>query len=213
MQPIRCLALLVTLLMLPPPLEAEASLSPQEHLRTVSEQLLGQIRSRTEEFEANEQALYDYVHDTLGPVLDYDRISTIVLGRKGYQAASPEQRKAFIFSLQKQLVVLYAKTILTYSDGNIRYLPFEMKPDKSYQVVKTEFILSGRAPVDLSYLMRQVDGHWRVFEVRADGIFLIKSLRDSLRPEIDENGLDAVIERLQQSLRETSRSPALHAFA
>ena len=82
-------------------------------------------------------------------------------------------------------------------------------------MVRTEFLLPGKAPVDLTYLMREVDGEWLVFEIRADGIFLIKSLKESLRPEINQNGLDAVIERLRSNnARESSvsRRFMLHAY-
>ena len=171
--------------------------SPQQRLEAVSTRLLEGVRARAGEFGDDRPALDAFVRATLEPVLDDDRILRIILGKRHYATASAAQRAEFAESLKRQLIRLYAETILTYSAGKVRYLPFELDPDKRYQLVRTEFLLSGRAPVDLSYLMREVDGEWRVFEVRADGIFLIRSLRDSLRPEIDQNGLEAVIERLR----------------
>ena len=171
--------------------------SPQVRLQGVSDGLLEQIRLRMDEFERDDEALYTFVDTTLGSVLDYDQILKIILGKKIYQEATPTQRDAFIVSLRRQLLELYAKVILKYADGKVHYLPFELKPDKAYQVVRTEFLMSGKAPVDLTYLMREIEGEWYVFEIRADGIFLIKSLKDSLRPEIKQNGLDAVIQRLR----------------
>ena len=179
------------------PAAAAAGDSPQQRLEAVSTRLLEGIRARAEEYAADRAALDGFVRATLEPILDDDRILRIILGKRHYAAADAAQRAAFAESLKRQLIRLYAETILTYSAGKVRYLPFELDPDKRYQLVRTEFLLSGRAPVDLSYLMRAVDGEWRVFEVRADGIFLIRSLRDSLRPEIDQNGLEAVIERLR----------------
>ena len=176
---------------------AAAGDSPQQRLEAVSTRLLEGIRARAEEYAADRAALDGFVRATLEPILDDDRILRIILGKRHYAAANAAQRAAFAESLKRQLIRLYAETILAYSAGKVRYLPFELDPDKRYQLVRTEFLLSGRAPVDLSYLMRAVDGEWRVFEVRADGIFLIRSLRDSLRPEIDQNGLEAVIERLR----------------
>ena len=187
---------------------------PQVRLQNVSEELLQQIRSRTEEFRRDDEALYAFVNDTLGRVLDYDQILKIILGKKVYQEASPAKRAEFSESLKWQLIRLYAKIIFKYMDGEIRYLPFDLQSDKSYQVVRTEFLMSGKAPVDLTYLMREVEGEWYVFEIRADGIFLIKSLKDSLRPEINQNGLDAVIQRLRNNAAgETSRRFTLHAPA
>ena len=56
----------------------------------------------------------------------------------------------------------------------------------------------------------EVDGVWKVFEVRASGIFIIKSLRKSLRQEIDQNGLDSVIQRLEQSTSSFLSTPGKH---
>ena len=188
--------------------------SPQARLQSVSDELLEQIRLRMDEFERDDEALYTFVDSTLGGVLDYDQILKIILGKKIYQEATPTQRDEFIVSLKRQLLELYAKVILKYADGKVQYLPFELKPDKAYQVVRTEFLLSGKAPVDLTYLMREIEGEWYVFEIRADGIFLIKSLKDSLRPEIKQNGLDAVIERLRGGTPgKTSRRFTPHAHA
>ena len=188
--------------------------SPQVRLQGVSDELLEQIRLRMDEFERDDEALYDFVSNTIGGVLDYDRILRIILGKKVYQQATPEQRSEFIISLRRQLLELYAKIILKYSDGEVRYLPFEPQPDKPYQVVRTEFLMSGKAPVDLTYLMRKIEDEWYVFEIRADGIFLIKSLKDSLRPEINQNGLDAVIQRLRgETSGKTSRRFTPHAHA
>ena len=188
--------------------------SPDVRLQSVSDELLGQIRLRMDEFKQDDEALYRFVDTTLGSVLDYDQILKIILGKKIYQEATPEQRDAFVVSLRRQLLELYAKVILKYADGEVRYLPFELKPGKAYQVVRTEFLMSGEAPVDLTYLMREIEGEWYVFEIRADGIFLIKSLKDSLRPEIKQNGLDAVIQRLRgETPGDTSCRFTPHAHA
>ena len=188
--------------------------SPQVRLQGVSDELLEQIRLRMDEFERDDEALYTFVDATLGGVLDYDQILKIILGKKIYQEATPTQRDEFIVSLKRQLLELYAKVILKYADGKVQYLPFELKPGKAYRVVRTEFLMSGKAPVDLTYLMREIEGEWYVFEIRADGIFLIKSLKDSLRPEIKQNGLDAVIERLRGGTPgKTSRRFTPHAHA
>ena len=191
-----------------------ATESPQVQLQNVSDELLQQIRLRFDDFDKDDQLLYDFVNATLGGILDYDRILKIILGKKVYQEASLEQREAFAHSLKWQLIRLYAKIILKYADGDVRYLPFSHQTGKPYQMVRTEFLMSGKAPVDLTYLMREVEGNWYIFEIRADGIFLIKSLKDSLRPEIDQNGLDAVIQRLRSNESgETSRRFTLHAPA
>ncbi len=185
-------------------LPAVAADAPDVRLKEITDQLLTNMRSREAEFRGDDARLFAFVDETLTPFLDEERIVRIILGKQHYMQASTDQREAFLQSIRRQLIRLYSKTILAYVHGEVRYLPFESKPGKSYQVVRTEFLLPSREPVDLTYLMREVDGSWRVFEVRAAGIFLLKSLQKSLRPEIDQNGLEAVIKRLRESSPDAS---------
>jgi len=182
-----------------PTAPANAEESPDVRLKSVIEEVLDSMRSRQEEFRDDDEALFAYVEEMLEPILDNDRIVRIILGKKQYNEATPQQREDFSQSILQQLIQLYSKTILKYAHGEVRYLPYEPRPDKPYQVVNTEFLVPAREPVALTYLMREVEGNWRLFEVRAQGIYLFKSVRKSLRPEIEEKGLDAESQRLRAS--------------
>ena len=45
--------------------------------------------------------------------------------------------------------------------------------------------------------MKKTDDKWKIVEVVANGLRLVKSLRKSLLPEIEEKGIEAVISRLE----------------
>jgi ABC-type transporter MlaC component len=45
--------------------------------------------------------------------------------------------------------------------------------------------------------MKKSSGSWKIVEVVANGLRLVKSLRKSLLPEIEENGIESVVSRLE----------------
>ena len=77
------------------------------------------------------------------------------------------------------------------------------KPEAKIYVVYTElYIGKGRPNFKVNYAMmkNKKDNKWKVVEVIADGIRLVKSLKNSLAPEIKEKGLEAVIRRLESEV-------------
>ena len=45
--------------------------------------------------------------------------------------------------------------------------------------------------------MKESNDNWKIVEVVANGLRLVKSLRKSLLPEIEEKGIESVIKRLE----------------
>jgi ABC-type transporter MlaC component len=65
--------------------------------------------------------------------------------------------------------------------------------------VKTELSIGkGKPAFQVIYVMKKSsDKQWKIVEVVANGLRLVKSLRKSLLPEIQENGIESVINRLE----------------
>ena len=49
----------------------------------------------------------------------------------------------------------------------------------------------------MKHLMKKSLENWKIVEVVANGLRLVKSLRKSLLPEIEEKGIEFVISRLE----------------
>ena len=167
--------------------------SPRDQLERVTSHLLEGIRQSPQE---DRESLKAFVEETVEPELDRDRILRIILGKMRYAQTSVEDRAAFYDALKTQMFRLYAESLSANSDGTLRYLPYEEDSSKPYQVVRSEFSRPSGESLEILYLVRKVEEHWRVFEIRVDGIFLVRNLRDTLAPEIERDGLRAVTKRL-----------------
>jgi phospholipid transport system substrate-binding protein len=59
--------------------------------------------------------------------------------------------------------------------------------------------------VPVNYSLRKTEAGWKVWDVVIEGISYVKSLREDFGAEIDQKGLDAVIQRLQAQNRGVGR--------
>jgi phospholipid transport system substrate-binding protein len=70
-------------------------------------------------------------------------------------------------------------------------------------VVPTELLLPAQAPVPIEYYcLLASDGDWKIYDIQIDGISLIISYRNQYGEYIDTNGLDALIESIEQKVME-----------
>jgi phospholipid transport system substrate-binding protein len=57
---------------------------------------------------------------------------------------------------------------------------------------------SSGAQVNVNYSLRRTEQGWKAYDVTIEGISYVKSFRDDFGAEIDQKGLDAVIDRLEK---------------
>ena len=63
--------------------------------------------------------------------------------------------------------------------------------------MRTEIKRSNGTKVAVNYSLRKVNGEWKAWDVVIDGISYVKSYREDYGAEVQQKGLDAVIQRLE----------------
>jgi phospholipid transport system substrate-binding protein len=119
------------------------------------------------------------------------------LGRH-FRTATAEQRQRFLDAFYGSLMSNYGDALVEFSGDRIRVLPSKVEPDATSAVVRTEVRRSNGERVPVSYSLRRDERGWKVWDVVIEGISYIKSFREDFGSEIDQKGLDAVIERLER---------------
>ena len=81
-----------------------------------------------------------------------------------------------------------------------------MQPDAKYADVRTEATENNGSTVSVIYaLHRSAAGCWLAWDVNIDGISYVKSFHDDLGEEVEQQGLDATIARMQRVARGGTR--------
>ena len=170
--------------------------APEDIILSAANNLFSDVEKNKKIYEEDISAFYKRVDSVLSPIIDYDILIKTIIGKNNYQNTSEELRNRFKLALKNQLIRIYAKTIVEYSDSKIEII--STSETKGFYIVKTELSLDqGKPPFQVIYVMKKSLENWKIVEVVANGLRLVKSLRKSLLPEIEEKGIEFVISRLE----------------
>ena len=171
--------------------------TPEDIILNAANNLFSDVEKNKKVYENDITAFYTRVDEILTPIIDFEILIKSIIGKKNYQETSVEQKNRFKIALKNQLIRIYAKTIVEYSKSKITII--SSSETKGFYLVKTELSIGkGKPAFQVIYVMKKSsDKKWKIVEVVANGLRLVKSLRKSLLPEIQENGIESVINRLE----------------
>jgi phospholipid transport system substrate-binding protein len=170
--------------------------TPENVILTAANSLFSDVKANKTLYEDDITSFYKRVDTVLGPIIDFDILIKSIVGKKNYKQISDTQKDRFKLALKKQLIRIYAKTIVEYSSSKIAII--STSESKGFYIVKTELSIGqGKPAFQVIYVMRNSSDKWKIVEVVANGLRLVKSLRKSLLPEIKEKGIESVIRRLE----------------
>ena len=171
-------------------------LPPEKVILSAANNLFLDVEKNKSLYEEDITAFYERVDSILTPIVDFEVLIKSIIGKKNYNETSNDLRNRFKVALKNQLIRIYAKTIVEYSNSKITII--SSTKNKGFYIVKTELSIGqGKPSFQVIYVMKNSSNSWKIVEVVANGLRLVKSLRKSLLPEIEEKGIEAVINRLE----------------
>jgi len=165
-------------------------------MQQTSKDLFSILAEKRSAIEKDSTILHDLVDQILIPHFDFEKITRATVG-KHWNKATSTQRQALIQSFQKMLIRTYTKALLRYSGEEIRYLPEKPGPHSTV-VVSTEVREPGPPPVMIDYKLYRKGGNWKIYDVTIDAVSLVSNYRGSFDAQIRREGIDALIDRLDE---------------
>jgi len=169
---------------------------PVSLVENITGSIFADVTENLEEYTANPQALEDLVRTDLMPLLDVNYSARLILGRAG-RGIEKEKVEEFATSMSNLLIDRYSKGLLQFSSKiKLRVLPQRGDLNEKLTRVRTRVTLpeGGEAPVD--YAFHKTPEGWKAFDVVVEGISYVTTYRNQIMPEVQANGIDSVIERL-----------------
>jgi phospholipid transport system substrate-binding protein len=169
-------------------------LPPQQAIEIASTKLQQKMQDKS--FIKDFAKVAHFVNEAILPHTDFDRISSLVLG-KHWRTATPDERDHFKQEFQTLLVRTYSRAFVEFKDWSIRYLPIEMEGEATKVIVKTEVLQPGLQPVAVNYRMFLSNGEWKAYDIMIEGVSLVTNYRTTFSNEVQTKGsLNAVIDSL-----------------
>ena len=169
---------------------------PQELMQKISQDLLHELDANRAAIAKDPTRLRGLADKYLLPHFDVDYAARLVLG-KHWRTATEAQKKRFIDAFYQSLMRNYGDAVAEFTEDRLRILPFKGDLASGVATVRTEVKRSNGTPVPVNYTMRATPEGWKAWDITIEGISYVKNYRTDFGAEIDQKGIDAVIQRLE----------------
>lgn len=173
----------------------QASETPEAVVRSISDQLNLTLSQNREHYREDPSAVWQLADKILMPHVDTDAVSSGVLG-KYWRSATPEQRSAFTQEFKQLLLRTYAAAFADLPAWELELLAARGSRSDEGTVVRSRVRVPSAQPTHINYHMHRPDKEWLVYDVKIEGISLVKTYQSGFAREVRSKGLDGLIERL-----------------
>jgi phospholipid transport system substrate-binding protein len=173
--------------------------SPVDLLKNTSNQLISTLQQNQATLKTKPQIVYNIVNQILLPHVDLVTMSSRALGREAWMRASPAQRQAFTQQFTTLLIRTYASALAQYTDERVNFLPLRGDFNGQARVqVDSKIIRDSGPAINISYRLMRVGEQWKLYDFSVDGISLVQSFRSQFVQELQQAGIDGLINKLAQ---------------
>ena len=179
--------------------QTPAELGPNELVTKVAQDTLRDLDAHRAEYKKNPKKIREVVDKTMLPHFDTAYAAQLVLA-KHWREASQEQRKRFVEAFYQSLLQNYGEALAEFTPDRLRILPYQGKPDDTVATVRSEVRRDNGQRIPVNYSLRKTPQGWKAYDVTIEGVSYVKSFRTDFSSEIQQKGLEAVIQRLESQV-------------
>ncbi|MBV8782991.1 MAG: ABC transporter substrate-binding protein [Gammaproteobacteria bacterium] len=181
----------------PPAADASAGgASPTEVVQTAAQGMLNDLDKDREAYRRDPARVSQLVDKYLLPHFDTEFSAKLVLGQY-WRTATPEQRRRFIDAFYHSLLNNYGSALTEFTSDRLKIFPGHDDPAAARATVRTEVKRSNGDRVSVNYYLHKTPQGWKAWDVVIDGISYVNSYRTDFGAQIEQQGIDAVIKRLE----------------
>jgi phospholipid transport system substrate-binding protein len=173
-----------------------------------STRILTSLQQRRTEFRANPAVLREFINSELNKTFDRDYAARLVLGVHG-RGASDADVKLFADAMADNLMQRYGSALLEIQGKPTFRLKNESPlPGNRGVRVSTELIRAGNEPTPVDYLMRNVNGQWKIFDVMIEGISYVQTFKTQFDAPLRQKSIQQVATELRNGSMQANAGPA-----
>ena len=172
--------------------------NPSDVVKASAEGMLNDLDANREMYRKNPQKVAELVDKYLLPNFDIETSARAVLGQH-WRTATADQRKRFVDAFYHSLLTNYGAALAEFTKDKLKIYPTSADPSSPDRATVSTDVKTGNGDrVSVNYVMRKTPTGWKAVDVSIDGISYVKSYHDDFDAQIDQQGMDAVITRLEK---------------
>lgn len=165
--------------------------APEQIIRAASKDVLDIIKKN----EKDPIKTRDLVDQRLSPLADYQRMTSLAVGRY-WKSATPAQQEALTKEFRTMMVRTYLSALTLYKNAQINIKGARAGNDNEEQTVRTDVTLPNQKPIPVDFSFEQVGSAWKVYDISVEGISFINNHRNQFGAVIRKDGIDGLIKNL-----------------
>jgi phospholipid transport system substrate-binding protein len=169
---------------------------PTQLVQDVASSILKELDANRDAYRKDPKLVHALADKYLLPYFDTRYSAQLVLG-KNWRAATEDQRARFISAFQDSMLQNYGNALVEFTANRLKVQPGRIDPSSDLATVSTTITSDNGTSTPVIYVLHKTADGWKAWDVKIEGISYVKSFRDDFAAQIDQNGLDAVIKRLQ----------------
>lgn len=171
---------------------------PYAMMETVANQTFERFKADKAKIDADRNYLKVIVEEELMPHVDYRYAGLKAMGRH-VRAATKEQRQEFVEAFRAYLVTTYADALGSYTDQTVEFGPARPVGKAKEARVYVKILDPGRPDIDVEFTLRkQKDNSWKAYDLKAEGVSILRSKTEEFDGLIRQQGLDNFIKMLNE---------------
>ncbi|AFT71836.1 Toluene tolerance protein Ttg2D [Alloalcanivorax dieselolei B5] len=173
---------------------AQAEQDPRKLVEQTVERMTKRIDAERQKLNNDPQYARELVREELGDLVDFKRITRVVMGDY-FDQASREQKYRFLEVFENSLVNTYASGVTMYDGQKMKVLPLREEDRRgNYARVRMEFSTNSGQVVPIFFTLFLGDGQWRVVNVYVNGLDLSQIYKQQFAQSMQQhNDMDTVI--------------------
>lgn len=177
---------------------AEAPTEPMAALRGPIDKVVSILKDPElkgpEKQDEQRQAIVDVVEK----IFDFEKISRLALGRFR-RTFNDQQMERYTELFTDLLIETYLNQVQKeFQNEEVTYLEQMYHPSDSERAMVKTLILRKNTEVPVDYSMYSADGSWRIYDVKVEGVSLVKNYRTQFEKILLQKSPDALIEKLEK---------------
>jgi phospholipid transport system substrate-binding protein len=167
----------------------------------------GSVGKRLRQLQTgNPTALRGFINGELTKTFDRDYAARLVLGVHG-RGASDADVKLFADAMADNLMQRYGSALLDIQGKPSFRLKSEAPlPGNRGVKVSTELVRAGSEATPVDYLMRNVNGQWKIFDVMIEGISYVQTFKTQFDAPLRQKSIQQVATELRNGSMQAAPS-------
>ena len=170
-------------------LNISSEINPHEFIDSKAQEMVQVLKENNELFYSDKDAYENKIKIIFEPIIDFRRVSALVMGKKYYVASTKDQRSRFIEIFKDSLLDTYSETLAQWQDQKIVTI-FPKDTQFTNQVSVKQNLYTSSSVYPIKYTLRKDGNEWKIINIVVNGVNLGLTFRNQFRALADNNNGD-----------------------